>query len=165
MGILKVGCVVAMVLASSSVLSSPSWAQAAKPEDVRALMRDAGVEALLVQAIDKMIVGVEPMLRQVLKDAPPDFTAIALDEMKKGFRQSSGDFLGLAAGLYGEAFSADEIRQLRAFYASDVGRKIVAKQPEIMAKSMKGGEALGQRIAMDALDRAKRRYQAENPTR
>lgn len=40
---------------------------------------------------------------------------------------------------YTEVFTADELKEINAFYQTDVGRKAIAKMPELMAKGSRIG--------------------------
>ncbi|MFT3825478.1 MAG: DUF2059 domain-containing protein [Chitinophagaceae bacterium] len=50
--------------------------------------------------------------------------------------------------VYREKFTVEEIKQLTAFYATPVGKKVAAELPSISARSEAAGEELGKYIAM-----------------
>jgi hypothetical protein len=41
--------------------------------------------------------------------------------------------------IYSEAFTADELREIRGFYATDTGKKTLEKMPTLMAESSQIG--------------------------
>jgi hypothetical protein len=51
--------------------------------------------------------------------------------------------------LYEETFSADDLKALLAFYSSPVGRRAIAKMPEVMQKGMMVGVSLAQQHVPD----------------
>ena len=55
--------------------------------------------------------------------------------------------------IYDNNFSADEIKQLVAFYQSPVGRKIVSQLPQLMQQSMTMGQSWGQQAGARAVER------------
>jgi len=55
--------------------------------------------------------------------------------------------------IYDANFSADEIKQLVAFYQSPVGRKIVVQLPQLMQQSVTMGQAWGQQAGGRAVER------------
>jgi hypothetical protein len=55
--------------------------------------------------------------------------------------------------IYDANFSADEIKQLVAFYQSPVGRKIVIQSPQLMQQSVAMGQSWGQQAGAHAIER------------
>ena len=55
--------------------------------------------------------------------------------------------------IYDDNFSADEIKQLVAFYQSPVGRKIVIQLPQLMQQSVSMGQSWGQQAGARAVER------------
>lgn len=149
------------VLVLAIAIASPAWAES-KTDKVRELMRETGMEQLLVQAMTQMMEGMKPMLRAGLKDTPPGFAPLMEEEMTRGFQNASGDYLSMAVALYSDTFSEAEIDEMRAFYRSPTGQKMVAKQPALLQRSMENGGMLGQRIGLQAFERAKARYEASH---
>jgi hypothetical protein len=49
------------------------------------------------------------------------------------------DMVNEMVPAYAETYTLDEIRQLTAFYASPLGQKMLAKMPQLMARSMEIG--------------------------
>lgn len=56
--------------------------------------------------------------------------------------------------VYAETYTLDEIRQLTAFYDSPIGQKMLAKMPQLMARSME----IGNRVMMPRMQK----FMAEN---
>ena len=55
--------------------------------------------------------------------------------------------------IYDDNFSADEIKQLVAFYEGPVGRKIVIQLPQVMQQSVTTGQSWGQQVGARAVER------------
>ena len=55
--------------------------------------------------------------------------------------------------LYARTFSADELREVTAFYHGPVGQKFLQKQPVIMQESMAIGQKFGQSVAAEMQSR------------
>src|SRR5207248_708744 len=56
------------------------------------------------------------------------------------------DFSELQAGIYARHFTADELKEIIAFYRQPVGQKMVDKMPVIAQQSMVAGQAFGRQI-------------------
>lgn len=137
----------------------PAWADD-RIAKARELLSVSGTETLMVQMMDQSLLAMMPLLRQSLKDAPPGFFALAEEEMTRGFRNASGDFISLGIAEYAQSFSEDELDQLLVFYHSPTGRKVIAKQPELMQRLVQQSQVLGQRIGEDSMKRAIKRFEA-----
>ena len=61
------------------------------------------------------------------------------------------------ARIYAEEFSAEEMRQLLAFYDTPVGRKLIARMPSIVMRSQQAGRAWGQQMARKAIERLRQK--------
>ena len=59
------------------------------------------------------------------------------------------EFVGGVAALYATHFSADELRQITAFYKAPVGQKFLQVLPKVMQDSMALGQKFGESIAGD----------------
>jgi hypothetical protein len=65
----------------------------------------------------------------------------------------SGEIVDLTAAIYARNFSADEIRQVTAFYRTPVGQRFLDKLPAITQESMAMGQQWGQSIAAEMRDK------------
>jgi hypothetical protein len=55
--------------------------------------------------------------------------------------------------IYARNFTADELRQLTAFYRGPIGQKFLEKMPQIAQESMAMGQKFGQELAGNLRDR------------
>jgi hypothetical protein len=109
------------------------------------LIEVANVEKLL----DQVIVSVEAMMRQQFNgmDLPPEGQAAAEKLQKEIIVWMSEIFQweqmkNLYVDLYADVFSEQELNELIEFYQSPLGRKLLAKMPELMQKSMMKTQAV-----------------------
>jgi hypothetical protein len=61
----------------------------------------------------------------------------------------SDAFAAAIADIYARTFTADELRQVTAFYRSPIGQKFLEKMPVIAQESMAMGQKFGQEIAAE----------------
>jgi uncharacterized protein len=71
-----------------------------------------------------------------------------IDELLNGllapeFHKDLGELLDVTSRTYADNFTADELRQILAFYQSDVGKKLIERQPAIIQKQSQIGQARG----------------------
>ena len=101
-----------------------------------------------------------PMLMQQLKPAiaqgrpevERDYDAM-VPQMLAAADARMGEFTGAIAVIYASHFTADELRQLTAFYRGPVGQKFLQVMPRIMQDSMTIGQKFGESIALDTRNR------------
>ncbi len=97
----------------------------------------AGMKAVFAQAIERDK-GEKP---ENIDAAVVAFT----EEVRKQF-SSQQMIERLVVPMYDKNFSVEEVHQLRLFYESPVGRKLVKAQPAIMQAAVSQGQAMGQEI-------------------
>lgn len=72
------------------------------------------------------------------------------DENKEAYTKEANETLvGLydkMAGLYMEEFTHEEIKELIAFYNTDLGKKLADKQLDLMQKAMMFGQSWGMEV-------------------
>lgn len=137
-----------------SALAAPLAAeQAAAPDPARIeaakqLMDVVGVARQLDGMIDAMTSG-------FAKGANADSSAAGKQasdgfaEAMKKFASYKADMLNDFAGLYAEAFTAEEMKAVTDFYRSGPGAKFVAMTPELMKKGQTIGLKYSQKIVED----------------
>lgn len=65
------------------------------------------------------------------------------EELSKDFKSTLPALYSKIAEVYMEEFSHDEIKQMLAFYESEIGKKVSSKQDVLFEKSMSAGEQWG----------------------
>ncbi|HTL30050.1 MAG TPA: DUF2059 domain-containing protein [Tepidisphaeraceae bacterium] len=143
------------VVAGALLCAFPMRAQAEEhtPEHHAAaleLMESMKIRTLLDDAVNKMLDGQIRQNPQIAR-----FKPIMTEFFKK---YMSWDAIKEdMANLYCDEFSADELKQLTAFYKTPIGQKLADKQPVLMAKS---GE-LGQKRVQAHIGELQQAIQAE----
>lgn len=105
---------------------------------------------LMEQSIDQML---QVQLQQ--QPALVPFKQVMRTFLQKhmSYAQLKDEFVN----IYAEAFTADELKQLNAFYATPVGQKTIQKMPELMAK----GAQLGAQQVQDNMAELQQMIQEE----
>jgi hypothetical protein len=62
------------------------------------------------------------------------------------FRKSLPDLMEQSAQTYADNFSVDELKQLLAFYNSDIGKKLIERQPAMLRQQLLIGQLFSQSI-------------------
>ena len=145
------------VLAAIALLALgwPAMAQTAAPEATAAAKELVEV----MRATDRVKVMV-PMLMQQLKPAivqgrpevERDYDAM-VPEMLSAMNARLGELADSISAIYATHFTADELRQVTAFYRGPVGQKFLQAMPKIMQDSMMAGQKIGESIAIDTRNR------------
>jgi len=95
--------------------------------DMNSLMQ--GVFGAITRTLMPMILRDNPnQLQQVQK--------IAMEAVQKSFMAHMDELANNKAIIYAQMYSYDELVQLKAFYQSPVGQKMLKTMPEMMQKSM-----------------------------
>ena len=125
-------------------------AQASK-ESIRTLMQKTGAGNMGVQMMDQML----PALKQMLPDAPDDFWKGVMAEM------SGDEIIELVIPVYQKYLSAEDIKQINAFYDTEAGKKLIRVQPDIVRESMLLGQQWGQDIARRVIAKYEQRAKTQ----
>lgn len=145
---------VSNVLAAAAValfLAGPARAAApegkAREADIRKLMALSGAGQLGAQMAQQLMQALRPMV----PDAPESFW----NEFSA--RVHPDDIVDLVVPIYAKHFTAEDVKNLIAFYESPTGRKLTNVQPVILQESMAVGQQWGRRIAEDMVRQARAR--------
>ena len=146
---------VVAVLLLMTVLQTQGVAamDAEKRANIEALLKDTGMLANMNRIIDLLTPQIIGSLKKTNGEIPAavwdEFTGICTEEMKR----SLPEFEEPVIAIYDANFSADEIKQLVAFYQSPVGRKIMVQLPQLMQQSVTMGQSWGQQAGARAVER------------
>jgi hypothetical protein len=121
-------------------LATSAFAEDANPK--LALAR----EVIAALQADKMIDGMLAQLKQIAgqtaaipADATPEQRAKAeklQSEVLELSMAAAKKMIGQMDQLYAEVYSEAELRAMKAFFSSDEGRSMIAKQPQVMKRMM-----------------------------
>jgi hypothetical protein len=136
---------------------TPSFVQAQAPTPEARTSAKELIETM--RAVDQMKV-MMPMIMQQLKPAivqgrpevERDYDA-SLPLVLEAMDGRLGELVDAIALIYAANFSADELRQVTAFYRTSVGQKFLEKLPAITQQSLALGQRFGQQLAGDLRER------------
>jgi uncharacterized protein len=144
------------ILGLCLLFSGPAPAQSPSPEQLAAARELVVTMKLATQLKVLMPVFVNALKAAMLSGRSPefvrDFEALLptlMAEMEKHY----DEFSDQAAMLYAANFSAQELREVTAFYRSPTGQKLLERQPEITRQSMALGQAWGAKVGEDLKQR------------
>ena len=108
------------------------------------------IRAVLTQthAVDIMFQSMQaavPMQRA----ANPAIPAVFWDRFIAAAHEREGDLEAMFIQIYDHHFTADELRQLLAFYRTPIGQKLLAEQPAVAQEAMAAGQQWGQRLGFE----------------
>lgn len=136
--------------------SAPVAHAQAAPDSVRValaerIMRAAKVSETMIAAVTTSI----PSQKASMPNIPAEFW-VAFEARARG---SVDSLAHLMAPVYAETFSREELQGLLAFYESPLGQRMVAAQPQILARTSEigrqWGAKLGQELITEILGRKK----------
>jgi uncharacterized protein len=148
------GRVVAVVVLMTVLQTHDAAAMdAEKHANIEALLKDTGMLANMNRAIDLLVPQLMGNLKKINPEIPGalwnEFTDICTEEMKRSLPELEEPVIA----IYDANFSADEIKQLVAFYKSPIGRKIVIQLPQLMQQSLTMGQSWGRQAGARAVER------------
>lgn len=149
------GRIVAVIVLMMGVLQTHGVAamDAEKRANIEALLKDMGTLANMTQIIDlltpQIIGNLKKMNSQIPDTIWDEFTKVCTEEMKRSLPALEEPVIA----IYDNNFSADEIKQLAAFYQSPVGRKIVVQLPQLAQQIVTMGQSWGQQAGARAVER------------
>jgi uncharacterized protein len=125
------------------------------------LLDAQNAKANMTTMVHLLMSGVESSVRQSHPGASDEKLKLFNEAFEEEITNSTDDLLKLQAKIYAEHFSEDELRQLAAFYRSDLGKKYISELPVIMKETVPLGVQWGQMIAPRAINRAMARLKKE----
>jgi len=132
---IKVMLVMGLFILGSTFAEPSPEARAAAVKLMSLLEMDKNFDSSMQQAVKMQ----EGMIDQMdLSDAEKDDARQAMaGTMKVTLEKFSwAKMEGMFVDIYAEVFAAEELEGIIAFYESPAGQKFIAKQPELMAKTM-----------------------------
>lgn len=143
-------------LVAALALALPAAAQPAASPESREAAREL-VEAMggsqqvaaTLQHMRGLLVG---SIQQQSPQVAPAAVARIVDEiLMPEFQARSGEIAEATATIWASRLTAEEIRGLVAFYATPLGRKLLAVAPETAVEGMRFGQSWGARVAGEAI--------------
>ncbi len=148
---LKVACTLAVLLLplGSAGAQTPSGETMAAARELVTTMRMGDQFKILLPAIMQTMRGV------ITRNDPSverDFDT-TLPLLLEAMNARIGEFAELQAGIYAGQFTADELKELTAFYRQPIGQKMIERTPVIAQQSMAMGQVFGRRIGEELQSR------------
>jgi len=153
-----------ILLAAALAAAVPSFAEDIDPEKhaeiVKLVNATGGIQraeqmnALFIGTIMKAISSANP-------NVPPKVAAIVAEEVTAVIHDNAQAFTELAVQSIARHFSLAEIREINAFYATDVGKKMLAVMPDLSRESLAAGMKWGQALQPQLLERLRERFRKE----
>lgn len=150
------------LLAAVLLAALPAHAvEPSKQADIEHLLDITGAMALAQQMSAASVAELTRMLRHARPDIPERVLRVVATEVDAVVAENVADLRTRIVPLYDEYFSADEIRELIAFYSSGVGRRTVEVMPQLMGRSMEAGKQWGESLGPLIEARVTERLQRE----
>jgi hypothetical protein len=112
-----------------------SWAQAKDPVAL-AKAKELLAVSDLVSMRDQMVALVEAQIAALVLEANPGeeekVDRAVADLVRPALKRRMPEYLDLAAGIYAEHFTRNELDQLLAFYKSPIGQKLKREQDKFV---------------------------------
>jgi hypothetical protein len=134
-----------LLIAPAHAQSTNADAEAAARELVDTMKLPDQFKAVLPTIIQHM----KPAIVQNRPDVARDFDAM-MPIVQEKMGAHLGELSSAMAAIYANNFTADELRELTAFYKSPTGQKFLQKTPVVAAQTMAAGQKFGQAAAADA---------------
>ena len=144
-----------LVVVLTMALSCEVAAQTPTPEAMmaaRALVTTMKLDARYKAMLPTILLGIKPVLVQDRPEIERDYDTMAASAADIYTPYYNAMLDGVSA-LYASSFSADELRQIEAFYRTTAGQKLLEKAPGIAQQS----DDLVQQISRKAADELKLR--------
>jgi uncharacterized protein len=139
----------------------PAAAEDSKLEKAREVFRVMQADTLIDQIFDAAFAQMGGMMSQKNPEMPPEAMAIIQDEVKISLKEAMPALLDQMAVVYGEVFTEAELDGMLAFYTSPVGQSLVAKTPEVTARSMQFSQTWAIGLFQGLPQRIEKRLKAE----
>jgi uncharacterized protein len=147
-----------LLLIGMLFLAQPAAAQptAPPPEDAlqaaRELVKIMDVGAQFRAILPTLMQALRPAIVQNRPEVGRDFDAL-VPMMVDTMLARTNEFSEIYAVIYARNFTAQELRDVAAFYRTETGQKLLAKLPVVTNEGMMAGQRLGQQMAVDLQQR------------
>jgi uncharacterized protein len=135
--------------------ANPAPAQS-PPPDALAAARELLVTMRMADQFKAILPTIMQSMKPVIVQGRPeierDFDAI-VPTLLEGMNARLNELSDLTAAVYANNFSADELRDITAFYRTPTGEKFLQKLPAVTQQSMALGQRFGQAVAADLQSR------------
>lgn len=130
---------------------STSLAQAPSPDAMsaaRSLVTTMKLADQYKAMLPAILLGLRPALTQDRPEIERDYDAM-MPTVVEAFAPYSTAMVNGIAIVYANNFTADELRDIEAFYRQPLGQKLLAKSPAIAQQSAQVGQDIGRKATDD----------------
>ena len=127
---------IVFVLITALSMSSMSLADAASEKEAEKLLNMVGTQEVMEQSMSQML---DIQLQQNPALAP--YKGVMMEFLNENMSYES--LKPELIKMYSEEFTSSELREINAFYSTDVGKKSIEKMPTLM---MQGGQLGATRV-------------------
>jgi hypothetical protein len=132
------------------ILSHADELTAQKRDDIKTLIVTTGGTNIAVQFGSALSQNLAKTLKAARPDIPERVFTVINKELITLFEEridAAGGMVERVIPIYDKYFTHSEIRELLAFYQTNIGRKTIDVLPKIVSESMVIGQAWGQSLA------------------
>jgi uncharacterized protein len=147
-------CVLGTVLTCEGLVAFAGEPTAEHLAEARALFSDIGATRLMDQFLTAVIRAEVPLLKKAEPNLSNKEIQVFADTARKEMLADSDELSEEIARQYADYLSIDEIRQIRAFWSSPVGKKYLEVQPSLIQASMQIGQQWARRHMPDIIHKA-----------
>jgi hypothetical protein len=142
------------------VVASLSWPNKALPQTASPDALAAAKELIIASKAGEQVKALVPLLMQQLKPAivqnrpqvERSYDAM-MPIMLEAMNSQIETFMEATAVVYANNFTAEEMREIAAFYRRPVGQKLLQKLPVVMQQTMMVGQKFGEAMGRDLEDK------------
>jgi hypothetical protein len=138
---------IALAAVAPAAAQSPDAVAAAK--DLMVTMRSADQFKTIMPSLMQAL---RPAIVQNRPEVERDFDAI-MPVLLQAMTSRVDEILDKVAAIYARNFTADELKEVTAFYRGPTGQKFVQRLPGVMQESLVVGQQFGQALAVDLQNR------------
>lgn len=150
------------LLSAGSFAADPVVSQE-KKNNIIQLLEMTGTLKIAAQFADVSSVQIFDALMEAKPDIPKEVSGIIKSEMKAVIYEqiNNGGFMERFIPVYDKYYTDEEIKDLIAFYQTNLGKKLIRVLPDITSESMVVGQKWGEAVAPIAIRRIQKRLQEE----
>lgn len=160
--------IVAALLALCWACATPVAAPAADPAadkaaDIREIMALGEIDDLTRSYGRNMSEQIYQILKTSRPEIPPEAMTIIREEVNGQLAADREMLLEKIAAVFDRSFTAEEVRELKAFYRTELGKKSLALMPAIMQENMEIGKNWGREVGPALKARMEARFKQDKP--
>lgn len=164
MTIRKLSLLVALCAAFAFAPAFGQEVAPAKRAEIENLLKTTGALQLGQQFASVMVQQLVNSLRATHANIPQKALEVLPEEVNHVIADNMGTLKELMIQIYDKHFTLADLQGLNKFYATDLGRKLVASLPEISQEGMLAGQKWGQQLGPEIGRRVQARFKEENIT-